>query len=53
MKNKLRTFKCPRCGTLILTDKKKIKCENCGEEYEFQDGNYYRENVYSKMYKNF
>ena len=53
MKNKLRSFKCHICGTIILTDKNKARCENCGSEYNQKDGKFYRENVYSKMYKKF
>jgi len=50
---KLRNFKCYKCGTIIFVDKNTAKCENCGNSYVLKDGKFYRENVYSKMYKNF
>lgn len=51
MKKKLRSFKCHTCKTIIFTDKPIVKCENCGSEYNQKDEKFYRENVYSKMYK--
>ena len=48
MKNK--HFKCHACNTIIFTDKPKVKCKNCGNEYVLKEGKYYRRNVYSKAY---
>ncbi|MEK6830752.1 MAG: hypothetical protein AABX77_01875 [Nanoarchaeota archaeon] len=50
---KTKSFKCHICGTLIFTEKKKDSCERCKNEYVLKEGKFYRENVYSKMYKNF
>ena len=52
LKMKNRYFKCHACNTIIFTDKSKVKCENCGNEYILKNKKFYRENVYSKMYKN-
>jgi len=51
MKKKIISFKCHRCGAFIFTDKEKARCETCGSDYILRDGKFYRENVYSKMYK--
>ncbi len=48
---KTKTFKCHTCRTIILTDKSKPKCKNCGSEYTLKDRKYYRENTYSKWAK--
>ncbi len=51
MKNKLKSFKCHTCNTIILTDKPTVRCENCGGSYVFEDRVYLRENIYSKWAK--
>lgn len=48
MENKLKTFKCHTCNTIIFTDKPTVRCENCGSSYVLKDGVYLRENTYSK-----
>ena len=50
---KQRNFKCHICGTIILTNKNKIKCEHCGNEYSLKDGKFYRENWITKSYGRF
>ena len=50
MKNKTKTFNCHICGSFILTDKEKVKCDNCKNKYSLKNGRFYRENVYSKAY---
>jgi len=51
MKNK--SFKCHACGTIIFTDKPKVKCENCKNEYVLKDGKYYRKTWITRSYKKF
>lgn len=48
MKNKLKSFKCHTCKTVILTDKLIVRCKNCGSSYVLKDGVWLRENCYSK-----
>jgi len=51
---KLKIFKCHICkNRVLITSGNKIRCENCGSEYILKDGKFYKENCYSKMYKNF
>ena len=51
MKNK--TFKCHICNTIIFTDKLKVKCKGCGNEYVLKDGKYYRKTWITRSYKKF
>ena len=48
MKNKLKSFKCHICETIIITDKTTVRCENCGNEYVLEGGVYYRRNMWAK-----
>lgn len=48
MKNKLKSFKCHTCNTIILTDKSLVRCENCGNSYVLEDGVWLRENMWGK-----
>lgn len=48
MKNKLKSFKCHTCNTIIITDKPTARCGNCGSEYVLKNGVYYRRNMWSK-----
>ncbi|MBA7679521.1 hypothetical protein ES703_87818 [subsurface metagenome] len=48
MKNKLKSFKCHTCNTIILTDKTTVRCENCGSSYVLESENWFKENMWSK-----
>lgn len=47
---KLRKFKCHICGTIILTDKKRVLCDKCNNEYVEKGGKFYRRNWASRVY---
>jgi len=49
MKNKLKSFKCHICSTIIITDKNTVRCKNCGSSYVLENGVWLRENCYSKQ----
>ena len=48
MENKSKIFKCHTCNTIILIDKPTVRCENCGSYYVLENGNWFRENMWSK-----